>query len=205
MELNREALLGRIRQIALDTGVERVTVDRLCLKLGISKDTLFTYFQDEKDLMAKVLEYEREQFALLLSEANFEGKNAIDVLLTVSVDMANKFDLISPRVTSGLSKYYPKIYEEHIDERMKYIFDKIKLNLMQGIDEGVYRSDLHPELISRLYISRLVDVMNPELFPRSEFSFDVVFNQMIEIFLRGITTDKGLDYFMKKRHIVKLK
>ncbi|MFA8450299.1 MAG: TetR/AcrR family transcriptional regulator [Bacteroidales bacterium] len=202
MEKKREELLVRIRKIALETGVERVTIDRLCLKLQVSKEELFSQFNSEEDLMASVLEYERDQFEKIIASRNFKEYCAIDALLEVSKEMANKFDDISPKVTHGLSKYFPKIYAAHTDERVQYVYDKIKKNLEQGVIEGVYRSDFKPELISRLYISRLLDVLNPELFPPEEFSFEIVYSQMIESFLRGITTPEGLKYFLNNKHKV---
>ncbi|MFA8300029.1 MAG: TetR/AcrR family transcriptional regulator [Hyphomicrobiales bacterium] len=196
---NREQLLVRIRQVALSTGVNYVSIERLCHKLEMTREELFTYFKDEEELMTCVLEHERSQFEQILAEVDFTGKNAIETLLSVSKEMSQRFELISPKVTHGLIKYFPHVYEEHFNQRKLYIFDKLKFNLEEGIEQGLYRKDFNPELISRLYMSRLIDLHNPELFPPEEFSYDTVYKEMIDSFIRGIVTPEGLEIFIDSK------
>ena len=197
---NREQLLVRIRQVALNTGVNYVSIDRLCHKLEMTREELFAYFKDEEELMACVLKHERGQFEQIFNEVDFTGKNAIETLLSVSKEMSQRFESISPKVTHGLIKYFPHIYEKHFDQRQMYIFERLKINLEEGIGQGLYREDFNPELISRLYISRLIDLHNPELFLPEEFSYDIVYKEMIDNFIRGIVTPKGLEIFLQNKN-----
>ena len=64
--------------------------------------------------------------------------------------------------------------------------------------QGMYRPDLSSELVSRLYISRLIDLHNPDFFPSETISFTVLFDVMFDTFIRGICTDIGLDYYEDK-------
>ena len=102
-------------------------------------------------------------------------------------------------MTFDLKKYYPDIYHKHVEERLEFIFQKIQVNLGKGISQGMYRTDLSVELISRLYIRRLMDLHNPEFFPSEKFSFRTIFDVMIDNFIRGIATEKGLAYYESKK------
>jgi TetR/AcrR family transcriptional regulator, cholesterol catabolism regulator len=64
--------------------------------------------------------------------------------------------------------------------------------------QGMYRHDLSAELVSRIYISRLIDLHNPDFFPNETISFSVLFDVMFDTFIRGICTDEGKNYYEKK-------
>jgi hypothetical protein len=152
----------------------------------------------------KLLELERRNFEIIFETNNFDGVNSIDVLLTVSKEISDRFWDISPSMTFDLKKYYPEIYTRHIERRVDFIFNQIQLNLKKGIRDGMYRNDLSTELIARLYIRRLIDLHDPEYFP-GQFSFQSLFEVMFDNFIRGISTDSGIRYYERQKGKVHFK
>ena len=148
-----------------------------------------------------MLKFERDSFKVIFDVHNFEGVNAIDILLTVSKEIATKFKNVSPGITLDIKTKYPDVYKRHFKSRMDFIFSKIKINLQKGISQGIYRDDLSIELVARLYMSRLIDLHNPDFFPPEEFSFDTLFDTMFENFIRSIANEDGLKYWEKKKRI----
>lgn len=185
--------------MSLKIGIRNLTLDSICQNLGITKDDLKEYVSNEAELVEKVLEFERESFKSIFDEYNFEDVNAIDILLIVSQEMNNRFRDLTPSITLDLKTLYPDIYQHHFEQRIEFIFGKIKINIEKGIRQGMYRQDLSIELLARLYISRLIDLHNPVFFPPDKFSFPVLFEVMFENFIRGIANDEGLEYFKKRR------
>jgi hypothetical protein len=122
----------------------------------------------------------------------------------VSKAIQDNFTDISPSVTLDLNKYYPEIYRKHVDFRIEFIFEKIKINLEKGIKQGMYRDDLSTELVARLYIRRLIDLHNPEFFPADQFSFETLFDVMFDNFIRGIANEKGILYYEQQKMKVNL-
>jgi hypothetical protein len=108
-------------------------------------------------------------------------------------------------MTFDLKKYYPDIYHKHVDDRIEFIFGKIKINIEKGINQGMYRNDLSIELVARLYIRRLIDLHNPEFFPADKFSFQTLFDVMFDTFIRGIANEKGIAYYEKQKSNLALK
>jgi hypothetical protein len=192
-------ILTGVRELSLKIGIRNLTLDSICQNLGITTDDLKEYVSNEAELVEKVLEFERESFKSIFDEYNFEDVNAIDILLIVSQEMNNRFRDLTPSITLDLKTLYPDIYQHHFEQRIEFIFGKIKINIEKGIRQGVYRQDLSIELLARLYISRLIDLHNPVFFPPDKFSFPVLFEVMFENFIRGIANDEGLEYFKKRR------
>lgn len=195
MEEKLSKLLEKAHDISFTYGLRSMSMDDISRKLGISKSTLYKYVKNKTDLIEKILEFERDGFKKIFEDHDFEGVNAIDILFTVSKEISRNFKNVAPSITFELKKYYPDLYQKHMDIRAEFIFQKIQINLRKGISQGIYREDLSIELAARLYISRLLDLHNEELFPPERFSFHTLFNFMFENWVRGIAKPDGIKYF----------
>jgi AcrR family transcriptional regulator len=174
-------------------------MDDICRDSGIPKKKLYQHFSSKTELVSQLLEQERKSFEIIFERYNFEGVNALDILLTVSKEIGERFRDISPSMTFDLKKYYPEIYHHHVNERIEFIFNKIQINLQKGITQGIYRDDLSVELVARLYIRRLMDLHNPEFFPADKFSFQTLFDVMFDNFIRGIANPSGIAYYEQQK------
>jgi TetR/AcrR family transcriptional regulator, cholesterol catabolism regulator len=188
-------ILSKIRKLALEEGIENLSIQTICDRLSISRDELLILIRDEQDLASKVLEFERDSFKAIFDEYDFEGMNAIDILMIVSREIASRYYDVTPAISRSLKMRFPEIYQDHFQKRVDYIFGKIQINLQKGISQGMYRPDLSIELIARLYLSRVIDVHNEDIFPSSQFSFHTLFEVMFESFVRSVATPEGLNYF----------
>jgi TetR/AcrR family transcriptional regulator, cholesterol catabolism regulator len=205
MEPSLVEILNRVRNLFFKHGVRNVSMDDICKETGISKNKLYQIFSSKNDLVEKLLELERENFEIIFSTYNFDGVNSIDILLTVSKEVSEKFTDVSPSMTLDLKKYYPDIYHKHVEERIEFVSNNIRLNLEKGIRQGIYRDDLSVELVARLYIRRLLDLHNPDFFPADKFSFETLFDVMFDNFIRGIANENGIEYYEKQKRKVTFK
>ena len=201
--MNKEfkGIIARIRAYPFPEGIGDMTIEELSVITDIPQELIYKYVEDEKDLIRQVLKFERESFKVIFDQHNFEGVNAIDILLTVSKEIASKFRDVSPGITYDLKTKFPDIYNRHFKARMDFIFGKIKINLQKGISQGMFRDDLSIELVARLYLSRLIDLHNPDFFPPEQFNFDTLFDAMFESHIRSIANEDGLKYWEKKKKI----
>ena len=205
MNEERIELLQRVRSIANEEGISEITLEKLRQNDKIPQDILKKYYSREKDLVKDILTEERKKFEEIFVDHDFEGYyDAIDILFTVSKEMAGKFYHLSPSVTNEWKDIHPDIYQDHIDKRVDFIYMKINVNIQKGIISGLYRNDVSTELVARRYISRLLDLHDPDNFPPEEFSFVQLFTQMFESFIKSIATEKGLEYYEKKKKSFKL-
>jgi len=191
-------ILIRVRELFFKYGVRSVSMDDISRDLGISKKKLYQHVKSKRELVDRLLELERRNFEVIFETHNFDGVNSIDVLLTVSKEISERFWDVSPSMTFDMKKYYPEIYTQHIETRVEFIFAQIQLNIKKGIRDGMYRGDLSTELIARLYIRRLIDIHNPEYFPE-KFSFQILFDTMFDNFIRGIATEEGINYYERQK------
>jgi hypothetical protein len=191
--------LEGIRELAYSQKLLNYSILEVSKKMEIPVEQLKQLFATDCDLVEEILSFERQSFQDIFETYDFEGVNAIDILLTVGREVSDRFKDVTPSLTFSLKTTYPKIYQHHIEERINFIFEKIKINIFKGINQGIYRDDISVELLARLYISRLIDLHNPDFFPSDQFSFNTVFNAMFDNFIRGIVNDEGMHYYEKRR------
>ena len=196
-------ILKEIRYTARDKKLKDFSFDEISINTGIPVEQLKSYVNSHEELVEKILEIERQKFEEIFQVHDFEGVNAIDILLIVSKEVAKHYILVTPSITLQLKEKFPRIYQEHFDKRLEFIYNKIQINLTKGIAQGMYREDLSIELLARLYMSRLIDMHNPDLFPPEKFSFETLFALMFEDLVRSIAKPEGITYFESKIKSVK--
>ncbi len=204
MDHQLQSILADTREFILKSGIRQLNTANLAKHLSLNEYDLLQWFPTQDSLVEKVLEFERSSFKSIFDENNFEEINAIEILMIVSKAMSTRFLELAPSVTSDLEALYPEIYLHHIEQRIEFIFMKMKINIEKGIRQGIYRKDLSIELLARLYISRLIDLHNPAFFPPEKFSFKVLYEVMIDNFIRGIANDEGLVHYKKLRKTYKM-
>ena len=206
MNLEEITLIGKIRAVANENGTEAISLNNLYLNPDFPNELLDKYFSSEDILVEKILEDERKKFEEIFIDHDFDGYyDAIDILFTVGKEMSGKFYNLSPSVTHKYELDFPEVYKKHIEERINFIFGKIQINIQKGISQGMYRDDVSVELVTRLYIRRLMDLHNVENFPPEKFSFDTLFTQMFESFVKSVATKDGMAYYEKKKKAARLK
>jgi hypothetical protein len=196
-------LVEDVRKILSGYKSNEFSFQNLALDLGQPLDTLIKAFGTESDLVDEILNYEQQNLENIFSTFDFSDSNAIDSLLSVSREISKKFVNILPSITFDLRSVFPEVRQKFVEKRIKFVNDKIILNFEQGMQQGMYRPDLSAELVSRIYMSRLIDLHNPDFFPNESISFSVLFDVMFDTFIRGICTDEGKKYYEKKIRCMK--
>jgi hypothetical protein len=191
-------LVEEVRKLLSGYKSHEFTFLNLAKELNLPIDNLIHAFRNESGLVAEILNYEQQNLENIFSEFDFTGTNSIDGLLVVSKEISNKFVNILPSITFDLRSRFPEVRQKFVEKRINFVSAKIRSNFEIGMQQGMYRPDLSAELVSRIYMSRLIDLHNPDFFPNETISFSVLFDVMFDTFIRGIVTDDGKKYYEKK-------
>jgi hypothetical protein len=72
--------------------------------------------------------------------------------------------------------------------------DTFKMNLTKGIESGLFRNDIDPDFIMRIYFNGFRGLRDIELFPPAKYDIDLLIGKYIDYHLRAIATTKGIKY-----------
>jgi TetR/AcrR family transcriptional regulator, cholesterol catabolism regulator len=192
-------MLECIREMFLEFGIKNLNMDEISRKLGISKKTLYRYVDSKESLIERIFDYENLKWNNFTDQLSHQPFNAIEKLFEVSVRVHEEMRRINPMLMFELRKYYEPLFSEYLAQKRAFILKKMRMNLEQGISEGLYRSDLNIELVVTLYVNYLVEMHNYEIAKITNITFDQVFEVMFENHVRAISTPEGVKYFENRK------
>jgi hypothetical protein len=102
-------------------------------------------------------------------------------------------------VLYDLQKYYPSQWKKFESFRVGFISESIRKNIETGMAEGVFRSTIKPDIISRIYVLLIQGLMKLLTEQPSDYDFVTIYKQMITYHLYGICSAEGLTYL--EQHI----
>lgn len=191
-------LTVKVSELYMRYGIKSITMDDVASHLSISKKTLYRYVNDKDDLVGKVIDL---QIEILRTEMDCKCNaklNAIEELLIVSKTINYKLKNMNPGTIYDLKKYYPEHYKRLQAARREKMRNNIVNNIRKGKEEGLYRDDLDENIISKLQISRVENIIDNELFSVEEYTSNKFFQEIFVYHIRGIANQKGIDFLEDK-------
>lgn len=194
MDQKKMELLERAGIVFMKYGVKSVTMDDLCREIGVSKKTLYKYFEDKTDLVVSIIAAKIEMDKLACTAFTLDAENAIDSLVSISKFVIQQLANINPSVFMDLQKHYPEAWKMLHDHKWEFVLKNIHDNIVQGKNENLYRENLNPQIISRYYVSAMDTMMDGTVYPWPEFKPDEVLTEILRFHIRGLANDRGITY-----------
>lgn len=191
MEGKKDEIIERTTMVYMRNGIKSVTMDDLARELGISKKTIYKYFDDKDHLVCTIIENKVKIDETMCKTCTVSSKDAIDEMLAVSRSVVEHIGNINPSVFYDLQKYHIDAWKIINDHKWNFVLRMMKKNIERGIEENIYRSDLNIEIIGRQYIVTTDMIMNPEIFPWPTFKIDELFEEVMRFQLNGMVNENG--------------
>jgi TetR/AcrR family transcriptional regulator, cholesterol catabolism regulator len=194
----KESILKKAEILFFKYGVKSVTMDDIARELGMSKKTLYQFFENKIDMLSQMTDHQMVQDRLALASLKGHSKNALEELLGFARHALKEISkFTSPTIIFDLQKYYPEIWKKFEDFQDEIIYKFVKENIDRGISESLYRDDLDADIIAKLYVTKTMCVIDEEMFPTRQYDKVKLFKQYFYYHIRGIATTKGLKLLEK--------
>lgn len=187
----REKILEGTEMLFTRYGIRSVSMDDIARHLSVSKKTLYQHFADKDELVYRMSERYLTRTSKNYDEIKNTSSNSVEELSRIAVRMKQDFESINPSMLFDLQKFHSKAWSLYNQHKLDVISQSVEQNIVQGIRDGLFRSDLNPNVLARLRIAMLESGFNDNIFPREQFNFIEVQSQIFELFVYGMCTDKG--------------
>ncbi|ALJ06286.1 hypothetical protein APS56_14590 [Pseudalgibacter alginicilyticus] len=154
----KKLILEQSTNMFFNYGIQHITMDDIAKKCGVSKKTIYKYFENKDDLLCQVIELQIKELKKEIFENKQISENALKELMLFFDYVNELFFSISATFGKELKKYYPTIFLEVIKHKntivMPFLFENIKI----GKQEGVYKKDINTEEICESFndISKII-------------------------------------------------
>jgi AcrR family transcriptional regulator len=172
-------------------GLKSVSMDDIANKIGISKKTIYQFYADKEALVAQVVKQITTNNQLQCDNDICNSENAIHEIILAMDQMSKLFETMNPSILFDLQKYYQQAFKIFLTHKNEYVYGKIKQNITRGIKEGLYRSDLNIEIVSRYRVESIVIAFNPEFQCLVKSNLVSIAQELSTFFLYGVVNEKG--------------
>jgi AcrR family transcriptional regulator len=192
----------RIRQAAHDLvmkySLRSVSMDDIAASVGMSKKTLYHYYQDKDELVKAVVEGVIEENQCTCDGHVKAAQNAVHEIFLAMEMMVEMFQTMNPAIIFEMQKYHPDAYQRFHQHKTKFLLQHMEHNIERGIREELYRPDVNPQILARFRVESMFIPFNPD-FQRSLNNYTLLEleEQIITHFLFGLVTLKGHKLAMK--------
>lgn len=195
----KEKIFCQAEELFLKFGVKSVTMDDLASHLGVSKKTLYQHFDNKSDLVEKTLAAHLELEKNAVLEFRGISENAIEEIFILGKHVSAHLQKMNPAIIFDLKRYYPKAWKIMEHYKNEFIYENILSNINRGKQEHLYRQDLEPEIIARIYLRTINLIIHPEI-EMSQQEVVQYYEEFLRYHVRGIASHQGLKVLEALNH-----
>jgi len=196
----KQKILNTSNELFLTLGFKSVTMDDIANKMGISKKTIYTFYNTKSDLVKACVMDVFDQVCLGIDHICLLNNNPIDELFKIKEFVLHQLKNENSSPIFQLKKYYPKFHHELQKKQFEVMHDCVQENLRKGINNGYFRKNIDIDFISRIYFSGVTAIKDIELFPKGKNNMKELMNDYLIYHIHSIATEKGLK---KLKQIIK--
>jgi AcrR family transcriptional regulator len=185
-------------------GVKSVSMDDLATQLGMSKKTLYKFFDGKQELIDSCISDYLRQEEQLLKHLEQTSTDAVEDMIRISQHFMNNFRSMQTGVIYELQKYYRTVWQKVIDWESEFIKQRISDNLKRGISEGLYRANIDPEIVSDLYVQHTYQIIS-NIRKYEKLGIDKTLHQHLLYHLHGILSIAGITHLKQLNLIPRTK
>ncbi len=171
-----DQVLAGARQVFLDDGFERASVDAIARAAGVSKATLYSYFPDKRHLFTEVTRAECERQASEATASIDTTAPAPQVLRAAADHMirffTSRFALRIFRICLAESDRFPELGRDFYNSGTRVAEE----TLVAYIDEAASRGELRIE-DATLAAHQFIELCKAELFQKYIFGIQSEFSE----------------------------
>jgi AcrR family transcriptional regulator len=189
----KDRIIAQTHDLFTRYGIRSVSIDDIAYHLAISKKTIYQYYDDKDALVECVLDIELKKSNDDCDNNKLKKQNSIHELFLTIDSMKEMFKQLNPTFIHDIQKYHPKCFRKLNQHKNDFFYTIIKDNLELGVKEGLYRSEINIDILTKFHLETFLITTNSEIFPASKYDVAKVSQEILENFLYGIATTKGIE------------
>lgn len=189
----RNYILETSMKLFMKYGIRAITMDRISDELGISKRTIYELFRDKDDLIYQAIRHFASEKKKETEHLVQNSENVIHTIFQLATHQATQMREVNPQFTHDLKKYHTRVFRIISEDKDIRDYSLTRKFLDNGMKQGLFRTDLDMDIVNQ-FLHLLIDkAFGHETDPALEqYSHREIFNNIFLTYIRGISTEKGI-------------
>lgn len=193
----KEKIIKKATEMFLKLGFKSVTMDDIACEMCISKKTIYKYFHNKEVLIEEGTEIIHQKIHTIIDEIVAKNYNAIEENFEIRKMFKEMFQSIDTSPVYQLKKHYPEIYSKMIANEIEDCNTMFMQNIIKGIEQGLYRSELDKEICVKFYYTLIFSIKESTASEKESVALE---NYALEYHTRAMATAKGIAELEKQLH-----
>lgn len=177
-------------------GIRSITMDEIASRLGISKKTIYCFYEDKNELVQRIYAPVLKQATKQCSELVTNAANAVEEVMGCWQLLRKALLLFQEEVLHDMEKYHAAMFGEFEVFRKQFLRGLVCKNIERGKRELLYRPDANEEIIACYQVALVGRNLLGNNRP-AQWSQVVINEQLMLQYLNGLCTVKGLKMIAK--------
>lgn len=192
-----EKILYKAFELFKRFGVRSVTMDEIAVQCGVSKKTVYQFFEDKDTLVEKIIEEVITRSREFCSNQTVNANDALQELFLSMKMTQQMIEGVNQAVINDLRKYHNSAYIKIEEYKHQFLYSFFKRNIERGIEEGIYRSDMKVDIIASFYLTSVMLAYEQDIFSKSRYTLLDIDYEISTFLMNGLVNEKGLTLLEK--------
>lgn len=185
----REKILKSANEQIERFGLKKFTVDDIATDLGISKKTIYKYFESKRQIIGELFDryMEAEKKSTLEAIETEDGwLNKLKAVIS-----CYGLDWVSPQRLEELQLLFPEEWEK-TEAIRNFKKDKAREILLQGIESGFIKKDINLNVLGLILDKTISSIFDYKTLVKYGLTVDQAMNEVNKIIMFGIIDEISL-------------
>lgn len=187
-----QLILKKATELFLKFGFKSVTMDDIANEIGISKKTIYINYENKTELVEACVNYLFEEIIKIIRSIQQQNLNPIEQTYTIFKTVSDLLKDENESIEYQLRKYFPEIHQKNNSTRNSLLIETHTAILEKGVNDGIFRDTIDINFLSKYFLTLMIYIKSAQDTELGEFNTKYASTQFIELYFRGIVTDKGL-------------
>lgn len=193
----QERIVKKAHELFMRYGIRSVSMDEVANHLGMSKKTIYQFYEDKDALVEDVIDIEIADKQGECKRHRNRSENAIHEIFMATDMLLELLTHMNPALIFDLEKYHPQAFTKYNQYKNSFLYTLIRDNIEWGEKEGLYREEVMADVMARFRLASIFLIFNPEQFPPGRHSLPTLVTEVTDNFLYGMASPKGVKLIQK--------
>jgi AcrR family transcriptional regulator len=172
----RERIIKACRDLAAEQGLRGFTMDELAQRAGVSKRTVYRYFDSKENIIEASLDQFMSETAARVEDLLAQNKQpAVFIQSLLNYLFSQSQFIINPSTLNDLRLYYPQLWDK-IDAFSIKQLRKVLSYLITTYPTRMQNID--PRILSTVIVATIQNVLNPTFILENNLTFEETARQL---------------------------
>jgi AcrR family transcriptional regulator len=179
-------LLDAALRIFAERGYANTRLEDIAAAVGVTKGTIYHYFETKEDLLRKAIEHNHQRVFLPLEKGIRDRKGPVSATIRLFLRRAFGGELDQTRqsvltlLVQGVSREAPHVYQRWLEAGPARAWQLLAELIEEGKASGEFRNDVDSDVTARIAISGLILQLAWQQFGKGAPSVAIDRDQLID-------------------------